>query len=52
MVTRPKWSSAGSFPYYICTLLYDFILDLIYIFRDYCICKFIWEKQTNKYSYK
>ena len=33
-MTRLKWSSAGSFPYYICTLVYDFILYLIYTEAD------------------
>ena len=45
LVRRPKWSSAGFFPYYICTLVEDFAIYLIHIFRNYC--KLIWQKQIT-----
>ena len=58
-MTRLKWSSAGSFPYYICALVYDFILYLIYteadlegtgVRRDFCnhsfFCDYFEELQT------
>ena len=47
LMKRRKQSSADSFPYYICPLLQNFTLHLIYTFRDYCICRSISEKQIK-----